>query len=424
MTSSQALRVFLLLTVTRWLPTGFVLTAFTLIALERGLTVGQVGAFMALQGVIVFLLELPTSGLADTIGRKPVLLAASVFNILAGLVYAGAHSFWGFASAAMLMGAYRALDSGPLEAWYVDTLHESSPGLDPDRAMARQGTVAGLTMAVASLGSGALIAWHPFSDASALLLPIQVYVVLSVAHAVLVAMLMKEPPGRSRRSVDVPAFRLSAAFGETARVVRDGIRLLRTNRVLRGIVLVAVFWAFPTVVVEILQPVRFAELLGSQAASGAWMGPVAAVGWGVFAAGSAVAGVGFKRIGAARTAILARVLNGAGAVIMGLMLGPVALVGAYLLTYGLHGSGEAAHATVLHREASSANRSTVLSLSSMTFFVATSVALYLVGALAESVSTQVAMVVAGALSIVGFVFYLPALRKERDAVATRVMSAE
>jgi len=224
--------------------------------------------------------------------------------------------------------------------------------------------------------------------------------------------------------VDVPAFRLSAAFGETARVVRDGIRLLRTNRVLRGIVLVAVFWAFPTVVVEILQPVRFAELLGSQAASGAWMGPVAAVGWGVFAAGSAVAGVGFKRIGAARTAILARVLNGAGAVIMGLMLGPVALVGAYLLTYGLHGSGEAAHATVLHREASSANRSTVLSLSSMTFFVATSVALYLVGALAESVSTQVAMVVAGALSIVGFVFYLPALRKERDAVATRVMSAE
>ena len=34
-----------------------------------------------------------------------------------------AHSFWAFAIGAALMGVFRALDSGPLEAWFVDTVH-------------------------------------------------------------------------------------------------------------------------------------------------------------------------------------------------------------------------------------------------------------------------------------------------------------
>ncbi len=42
------------------------------------------------------------------------------------------------------------------------------------------------------------------------------------------------------------------------------------------------------------------------------MGPVAAVGWGVFALGSALAGLASRRIGVTRTAILSRVLNGLG----------------------------------------------------------------------------------------------------------------
>src|SRR3712207_7074850 len=50
-----------------------------------------------------------------------------------------------------------------------------------------------------------------------------------------------------------------------------------------------------------------------------------------------------------RTAIVARVLNSLGAVTMGLVAGPAALVAAYLLTYSLHGSGGPAHTALLHR---------------------------------------------------------------------------
>ena len=82
-----ARRVFYLLSTTRWLPVGLVVGIFTLVARERGLSVEQITLYMTAQGIMVFLLELPTSGFADVLGRKPVLLVAGVVNIVAGLAF-------------------------------------------------------------------------------------------------------------------------------------------------------------------------------------------------------------------------------------------------------------------------------------------------------------------------------------------------
>jgi predicted MFS family arabinose efflux permease len=197
-------------------------------------------------------------------------------------------------------------------------------------------------------------------------------------------------------------------------VIRDGLRLLARNPVLRGLVLVEIFWSTGMVVFESFQPIRLAELVGGGEPAGALMGPLAAVAWGVFALGSALAGLLSRRIGVTRTAMLARVLNGLGAVVMGLAAGPVALVAAYLFTYGLHGTGGPMHAALLHREASTRNRATVLSMNSMAAVAAFAVASPLLGALAGWSSTQLAMVAAGAFSVLGVVLYLPALRAERS----------
>ena len=167
------------------------------------------------------------------------------------------------------------------------------------------------------------------------------------------------------------------------------------------------------VVFETFQPIRLAELLGSEDAAAAVMGPVASAGWGLFALGSALAAVGSRRLGVARTAILARVLNGLGAVVMGLVAGPVALIAAYAVTYTLHGAGGPVHGALLHREASARNRSTVLSMNSMVSFLGFSLTAALAGQLVARTSTQVAMVVVGAFSILGAFGYLPALRAER-----------
>jgi len=167
------------------------------------------------------------------------------------------------------------------------------------------------------------------------------------------------------------------------------------------------------VVFETFQPIRLAELLGSEEDAGALMGVVASAGWGVFALGAALAGWSSARFGVARTAIIARLLNSVGAIVMGLVAGPVALIAAYLFTYGLHGTGGPPHLALLHREASARNRATVLSINSMMMFAAYSVAAPLLGILADRASNQVAMVAAGVVSLIGVFCYLPALRRER-----------
>ncbi|WP_328799045.1 MFS transporter, partial [Puerhibacterium puerhi] len=219
---------------------------------------------------------------------------------------------------------------------------------------------------------------------------------------------------RSRRRVPARLRAAAASAGGAPRAVAGGLRLVRGDRVLLGLLLVEVFAAAAMVVFESFQPLRLAELLGSHEEAGAVMGPVASVGWAVFALGSGLAGLVSGRLGVARTALAARVLNGAGAVAMGLVAGPAALVVAYLVTYGLHGSGGPLYSTLLHRQARAGNRATVLSLASMTMFVAYSVLSPVLGALADAVSTPVAMVAGGAFSVLGAVCFVPALRREKQ----------
>lgn len=409
LTPDAARRVFLVLTATRWLPVGLVVGIFTLVARERGLSIEQITLYAAAQGVMVLLLELPTSGFADVLGRRPVLLVAGVVNVLAGLAYLVAQSFWQFAFAAALMGVYRALDSGPLEAWFVDVVHESEPDADLNPAMSAQGVLVGIGLGGGALLSAGLIAWHPIGSQSALVLPVLVFVALTVLHLVATLVLLREAPRVSGRALE----RATASVRGTPAVVADGLRLVRHNRVLTGLVALELFWVTAMMAYETLMPLRLAELLGSEARAGLWMGPAAAGGWALFSVGSWIAGRLAPRIGVVWTAIAARVLNGLGVVGIGLAAGPVAMVLAYLVTYSLHGLGGPVHLTLLHGEASARNRATILSINSLVMQVGGAVAGPLLGLLAARTSLATAMVVAGAVSIVGVVCYVPALRAHR-----------
>jgi MFS family permease len=410
LSASAAKRVFLVLSTTRWLPVGFVVGIFALVARERGLSVQEITLYMTAQGIMVFLLELPTSGFADVLGRKPVLLVAGVVNIGAGFAYLFAHSFWQFALGAGLMGVYRALDSGPLEAWYVDSVHEREPGADVHRALSAQGVLVGVGMGGGALVSGALVAWHPFRESSALLLPVQVFVALCVVHLVATMVLLRETP----RSEGHLGTRLASSLRETPAVMGDGLRLLAHNRVLLGLVLVEVFWVTGMMAYETLMPLRLSELLGSESRAGVWMGPAAAGGWALFSVGSWLGGRAADRFGLVRAAILGRVLNGLGAVCMGLAFGPAALVVAYLVTYSLHGAASPAYQGLMHREATSKNRATVLSMGSLAMQASGAVAGPALGFLAGRTSIAIAMVVAGAVSTLGFLCFLPARRRDKS----------
>src|ERR1044072_5748062 len=224
---AAARRVFLSLTFTRWFPVGLVVGLMPLLALERGLSVAETLLASSLAGFVVFVLELPTSGFADAFGRRPVFVAAAIVNVVSSCAYLVAHSFWAFAVAAALTGVFRALDSGPLEAWFVDTVHATEPGADVDQSLSAESAVLGVSIAVGALVSGGLVFWDPLPVESALLLPFAVFAVLNVVHLAAVLTLLKEP----RTHVDAAGLRLAAQSAREAPVVvREGLGMLRSNQ--------------------------------------------------------------------------------------------------------------------------------------------------------------------------------------------------
>ncbi len=168
----QIRRRFLILHGLRWLPTGLLMPVVILLMQERGLTLTQIGLAAAAQGVVVLALELPTGGFADALGRRPVLVAASVVGLVSMGLLVLADSFVLLTAVWALQGVFRALDSGPLESWYVDSTLAVDPDAAYEKGLGQGGTVLGLSIAAGALLSGGLVALGPLGPVSALTTPV------------------------------------------------------------------------------------------------------------------------------------------------------------------------------------------------------------------------------------------------------------
>lgn len=419
-----AQRLLVWLTAVRWLPVGVVLGVTVLLPLERGLTVAQIGGLLAIQGFVVLLLELPTGALSDTLGRRPVLVASGALATASSVLFLYADSWAMFAASLLLQGVFRALDSGSLESWFVDTAHAHDPDLDLAGPLSKAGTALGASIAAGALLGGVLVAWDPLPLGSALLLPLVLAILLYAGYTALVVGLVRDAPrdGPAARNPRTEGARrprrpalsaVSRTLREAPRTMLAGGRLVLRSRVLAGLLLVEVFWAVAMVAFETLTPLQLEQMLGGQQAAATVFGPASAAAWALFAAGSLLAQRAARTIGPSRTAILGRLLNGLFVIAMGLASGVVGLLVAYGLTYLVHGSAGPVHAALLHREADRSTRASVLSLNSMVSGGAYSLGLILLTAIAGSASAAVATVVAGSFSLLGALCYLPALRREQ-----------
>jgi len=400
-------RRFLVLGALRWLPVGLLVPVLVLLPLERGIALAELGVAFAVQGVVVLALELPTGGLADALGRRTVLLGSAVVGLASVGLFLVAGSVPELVAVFALQGVHRALDSGPLEAWYVDTTQAVDEHAAIDRGLSAYGVVLGLAVAGGALASGGLVALDPLPAVDALATPVALSLVVQLLGIVGLAVLMVEP-----RRASGPGTAWAAAR-DTPRTISRGIRLVRRNRVLAAILAVEVFWGFSMVTFEALPPVRLEEILGDADAAAAITGPAGAAAWAASAAGAALTPWLGRRLGLAPTAALMRVLQGATVVGMGLAGGVVGVLVAYLLCYAIHGASNPAHMTLLHREATGPVRATVVSLNSMVSQPAGSLGVVLLTGLADGAGVSWAMYVGGAVLAVAAPLYLPAWRRER-----------
>jgi hypothetical protein len=318
-----------------------------------------------------------------------------------------------FVAAMVLQGVYRALDSGPLEAWYVDATLASDPSAEIEHGLGRGTAALSLAIAIGALVSGGLVALHPVASMDPLLLPLLVALGLHGVLLLAVAALMTEAP-RPRHPEAV-----AASIRQVPGIIREGLGLLRSSRVLLGIVLVELFWGFSMVTFESLLPIRLSELVGGTQAAAAIMGPVGSAAWFASAAGAAGIVLVSRRIGVARSAALLRVVQGATIVAMGLIAGAIGVIVAYLACYTAHGASNPMHTTLLHRQVDGPHRTTVISMNSMLAQPAGAIGGIVLTALADGTSVSTAMLVGGLICAIAAPLYLPAWRQERSGAFGR-----
>jgi MFS family permease len=355
--------VFWVLTAALWLPVGFILPVLVLTMLERGMSLQEVGLGFATYGFTTVLLELPTGGFADSFGRRPILILAAALQAVMAVIWFAADEVWIIIVAAFIGGVSRALSSGPLEAWFVDTTHslEADAAIRPGLAGAE--VAGGLTIALGSLSVTAMtfIPWVS-SNGGAITadrLPLLVAAAASLVNIVAIALLMNEdlPKNRSIRG----------ALTAVPTVVRRSVQIARRPGSIRLLLLATVLLGLGIVSVEFFYQPLFRGMVEDAESATRLFG---VLGFGLAmgaAAGSGAAGIvpegGVFRPG--RVGAVSLVAMAVG--IVGLSLSGSVLVGAvfFITIYTISGFAHPFSQQILHDNVGSSERATMVSAQSL-----------------------------------------------------------
>ncbi|GGS20894.1 hypothetical protein GCM10010252_70270 [Streptomyces aureoverticillatus] len=367
-----------------WLPLGLTIAPMVALLTERGLALAAVAGCVAAHSLTAAALELPTGGLSDVLGRRAVLAAAGLFDLVALVLHALGTTAWVLVLAMVLKGAGRALSSGPAEAWYVDTVHASAgPDAELRTGLARGGAATSAALAAGVLIGGALPWLLGLGDrlrdaTSGLVLPLSVPALLGAAVEVVfllyVLTALPEPPR--------PRATLRGVLRGVPATVVAGVRLGGRDALVRRIILSAAAAGSALVTVEILTPGRAVDLTGAPESGAVLFAGLACAGFLCSMAGSHLAPPLARRAGGSERAVLVGLVAAAtgllllgGTAVTSVSSAPVpvalAVVGYVLVYVGLGAAGPSEN-DLLHRRVGSAGRATALSVQSL--------ALQLVGA--------------------------------------------
>jgi MFS family permease len=446
-TPHQAARRYALISGLTWLPTGLGMATMLLLMNVRGLGLADVGIVFAVYSITVTVLELPTGGLADVIGRRSVLAASALIGTVSIAGTAFATTLWQFVALTALRAVSRALSSGPAEAWYVDTVHAtegadsldaSRPGLGAfaDRAADLRGGLAkGSAAGTAALAVGVLIggaiplaasatnATSATADTAAAtgsaltavltaVVPMAVPTLLAaVASAVLLVVClvaMPEPPRPGPRPT------VKQVLTGVPRTVIDSAKLGLRDRLLTKVLLTSLALGVALNSVELFTPGRLAAITGHPTTAGMAYAIVTAIGFAASTAGASVSPWLARRLGnhpAQRTAAVGTVISAAalgglaatGGV--GGVAGIVAAATAYSgMFFGL-GVTNPMRSELVHQRVSATERATVLSVASLLLQFGGTVGAAVLGPLAQVWSVPPAWWIAAAVLAVSALLY-------------------
>lgn len=209
--------------------------------LDLGLSLEQYAILNAVWAATIIVLEIPSGALADLIGRRTMVVAASLLMVLELAVFAfapcGPWLFWLLVVNRILSGAAEACASGADEALAYDSLPESEREIEWATVLARLVRWTSVSFFVAMIAGAVAFDAHfvnricatfgiptAFSASQTVRWP--VYLTLGTAGlAVGCSLLMREPPA-ARRMTAHPVRGALANIAEAARFVFSSRRIL------------------------------------------------------------------------------------------------------------------------------------------------------------------------------------------------------
>lgn len=348
----------------QWLPVGLTMVPMVLLLLERGLSLAAVAFLGVVSSTAVAVAELPTGGLADSLGRRPVLVASAVVHAVGLVLLALAGQMDLLVASALLRGLARALASGPLEAWYVDTARSAGPAGDLTRGLARGQVAASFGLGAGTVAGGLLPFLVPGDPAAGLALPILVAAGVEGLRGLLsLGLTDARRHGRTRNAV-----------AGVWPAVRAGTRLAGTDALLLRLLGAGAATGVALAVLELVTPAWLGDVAVDPTRAALFYGGLVAAGFGADAVGAAVSVRLRDRVGT--TARAATVGVGLAAVAAGALvpaaalepgLGMVLAVPAYLLVFVGLGAAGPLLSDLLHDRVDDEHRATVLSVESLLF---------------------------------------------------------
>ncbi|MBN2050028.1 MAG: MFS transporter [Spirochaetales bacterium] len=400
-----------------WFSSGLLIPVITLLQLEKGLTLLQVGLNMAVYSGVVLILELPTGGLADTIGRKRVYLLSRVFQIIAGVFFLAAGSFPLVLAGFAALGVSRALSSGSMDAYFIDALESAGTGQDLQRPLALMGMFVPLGLAAGSLLGG----WLPMSLGpmmvrygvgdiySANVATALLFTILQLLFTVLV--IHEAPrPGTEEPTKGINRFKTIFLTG-----IAEGFR----NRRVFLLLLTTLAWGLAIAGLEQLWQPRVKSFLTED--SGTMIFGLLSTGYFAASALGSLMSIPLSRLLGnrhGRTMVLLRLIMGG----LFILLSRTAAIGSftvfYLLTFLANGSAESPHAALFNRNISANRRATMLSLDSLFLMAGGAVGSLYAGFVAERISIGASWLIGALILMVSSALYIPlALEKKTEEVS-------
>lgn len=401
-------RIYHLVTSLFWLSIALPIALFVLLAQERGLNLFQVGIVMGLYSLSIVLLEVPTGGLADTIGRKKVAILAYSVILISGLVLLGAFTFPLFLFGFMLNGVGRALSSGSLDAWFVDSLQAVDPDIELQPLFARAEIFILLSLGIGTIGGSLIPGFFSFlpPEGTSIFTPLSMPLVFSgvvkAINLVCVIFLVKEKRPSTTENTLIKGVREIPAMLKTA------VSLTRQNNIILLLLVVTTASGFLLTSIEAFWQPHFANLFGGSEGNTFWFGIIMGGNFLVGMVGNAlvtpISKALRKRYGL--VSAIFQGLKGVCIIILALQSNlPIAVMFFWMIYLNM-GVISSPHSTLLNEQIPSEQRSSMLSIASLASYVGGAVGGIFLGYIAEKQSINTAWIIAGGISMLSLSLYL------------------